>query len=356
MSPQSSLCIGSQVGSDVESSSSVINDRCYRRVSCSNSELARDANISFFQSSQDRALDQSYGAYRISNPLGQEDDGYHFQLRKRKCYSLNDEDSSSSFVPCVTADFLSGIFEDLAQVHNSAQSDTYSGSVPNPLDSLPSDSHLVDSDSDIFSNRPCKRSKGLSRCSKSYALLLPHETADETLRIPATATNQEDSEIDDRCGDTTCAITHPVSTDWKAAQIANQVFQDSFCDAHITFPTLPATVSASSCSSNNLTQTSVQAAQVLETLNTDPSDVEGNEHGDTYGWFVEMDEEHVHQRLSAVAAATESCKAIAASTQDANLTFRTAPVENSVTVELDSEVEWAKAADTVDDVLGEIFF
>lgn len=364
MSLQPSPYLDGQSGHDEQSSS--ISEGCYRRVSCSNSQLARDANLSFFQqqSHQHQALDQNHPTFsRISNPLAQQEDGYYLQLRKRKLSFLTSSPDDRSFVPSVTADFLSGIFEDLAQVH-SAQSDAYTDTVPNPLlHSLPSDSHLVHSDSEV-SNGPCKRFKGMNRCSKSFAQLPNGQTLDKISRIHATTTTYEydlhpQSPPDPSCVATatdSTALAHPISADLKAAQIADQVFQDSFCDVHIAFPTLPATVSASSCSSNNLTQTSVQAAQVLETPpSTESSDVEGSEQGDTYGWFVEMDEEHVQQRFLAVEAATESCKAIA-NPPDANLTFRTATVANQVTVELDSEVEWAKAADTVDDVLGELFF
>lgn len=362
MSLQSSQCEVAQVGHDVESlSTSSDGYVCHRRVSCSNSQLARDANLSFFQS-QHQALHQTHRqTRRISNPLAQQEDSYYLQLRKRKFSFLNSQDDRSS-VPSVTADFLSGIFEDLAQVH-SAKSDTYTDSVPNPLlDPSSSDSHLVHSDSEV-SNGSCKRFKGMNRCAKSFAHLPDEETLDTISRFHATNTEQEygphqhpSKNRSRTTASDSSVLAHLISADLKAAQIADQVFQDSFCDVHIAFPTLPATVSASSCSSNNLTQTSVQAAQVLETpLNTESSDVEGTEQGDTYGWFVEMDEEHVQQRFSAVEAATESCKAIA-SPPDAELTFRTATVANQVTVELDSEVEWAKAADTVDDVLGELFF
>jgi len=100
----------------------------------------------------------------------------------------------------------------------------------------------------------------------------------------------------------------------------------------------------------------VQAAQVLETPTL--TSVEGSEHHDdhekeAYGWFVDMDEEDVQRRFLAVAAATENCRAIADPPQ-AGLTFAASGPKK--TVKLDSEVEWAKAADTVDDVLGACFF
>jgi len=100
----------------------------------------------------------------------------------------------------------------------------------------------------------------------------------------------------------------------------------------------------------------VQAAQVLETQKL--IHVEGKTHANAtnkngYGFFVEMDEEDVNKRLQDVAAASESCRAIA-TPEDSSLTFSARCPKKAVA--LDSEVEWAKAADTVDDVLGGILF
>lgn len=101
----------------------------------------------------------------------------------------------------------------------------------------------------------------------------------------------------------------------------------------------------------------MQAAQVFETP-TYPN-VEGSGHHyqnemDAYGWFVDLDKEVVHDRFLAVAAAAENSRAIACPPYT-DLTFAaiTGPQK---TLEVDSEVEWATAADTVDDVLGAVFF
>lgn len=132
----------------------------------------------------------------------------------------------------------------------------------------------------------------------------------------------------------------------------------------LVFPRLPPTVSESSCSSNNLTQTAVRAAQVLETtpnskstssstaLSDVTSHIEGGKHDnkDTYGWFVDMDLEEDGDRADVISAAQEKYRA----GEDGDLSFKafTAPKKTS---ELDEEVEWAQAADTVDDVLVDFF-
>ena len=164
-------------------------------------------------------------------------------------------------------------------------------------------------------------------------------------------------------------VLHVTSDSTAAKMLVDHIFSDSITNFNINInfpdlPSLPATVSASShaCSStNNLTRTSMEAPQVFETPHL--IHVAGKEHehklrdgygsGSGYGWFVEMDEEKVRERLQAVAAASENCRAIA-SPEDAALTFAASGPKKAV--HLDSEVEWAKAADTVDDVLGGILF
>ena len=68
-------------------------------------------------------------------------------------------------------------------------------------------------------------------------------------------------------------------------------------------------------------------------------------HKDSYGWFVEMEDEP-QEEPSIVDAYGHSSSAT-------SLAFLapTAPLADNH----DAEVEWAKAADTVDDVLGDFF-
>lgn len=98
----------------------------------------------------------------------------------------------------------------------------------------------------------------------------------------------------------------------------------------------------------------MHAAQVLETPLT--SNVEGEQEEKVeYGWFVEMDEDSLHQRFDAVDDAAKNCRAMACEAP-ADLTFAPNLTPKKPKIELDSEVVWAKAADTVDDVLGAILF
>lgn len=102
---------------------------------------------------------------------------------------------------------------------------------------------------------------------------------------------------------------------------------DSFNAGKLAFPQLPASVSNSSC--NTLTRN-------LSDLQSSLSEAQDKE---TYGWFVDVDGE---SRETADPYANSSSLAFVA---------HTAPNATNQ----DDEVEWAKAADTVDDVLGDFF-
>ncbi len=277
----------------------------------------------------------------------------HLHLRKRKC-NYNERQQAPPRAAQMNTDFLSGIFQDLADVtsdeNNGDRSVTYA-----PFSS------------DATCGRPKKKSRlpnTLSRCSKSFAKIEISAIRPEDQLIPdgeCSSSRTKQTPLDFFSGDD----VHPVTSDSTAAKMVDHIFSDSITNINFPdLPSLPATVSASSCSSNNLTQTSVEAPQeVFETPHL--SHVAGKEHehklrdgsgsgsGSGYGWFVEMDEEKVRERLQAVAAASENCRAIA-SPEDAALTFAASGPKKAV--HLDSEVEWAKAADTVDDVLGGILF
>ncbi len=386
MSTQSSLPIHAQAPSLESSIGSASSSSCQmrinRRVSLSNSQLTRAADVAFRHDRQDRGLEANRSKVP-SNPLNgpSSTESYHINLKKRKC----DIDSYGNTTAMINTDFLSGIFQDLAEVEatnsDSAQS---SCPVPNPLLSRDlSTSHLVSCASEEPFARPSKKARTLSMSragsfasrSKSFSHSLLE--AGQTATCDASNDQAAHAHSPQNHSTTNTFSTVPTTSistaalcgsenSTTAAEIVDQVFGDAISNMNIPFPTLPATVSASSCSSNNLTQTSVPAAQVLETPQQPASsylfNIGGGDSKDSYGWFVDMDEDRVHDRLEEVAAASESCKARAQlSTDDGKtlpgLTFSAQVAETKTEeIELDSEVMWAKAADTVDDVLGEVFF
>lgn len=96
------------------------------------------------------------------------------------------------------------------------------------------------------------------------------------------------------------------------------------------FPKIAASVSDPSCNTD-LTRKDENALPVIE-----------NPPNESYGWFVVMDDcENQHDYVDPYSTATA----------DLAFTASTAPKRNK----LHEDVEWAKAADTVDDVLGDFF-
>ena len=110
--------------------------------------------------------------------------------------------------------------------------------------------------------------------------------------------------------------------------------------AKLAFPDLPKTVS------NNSSSCDKQLTRVVSDLQSSVSEnkVQKNE---SYGWFVEMEDDKANEISSGAAVDPY------ASTAAQGLAFQayTAPKADNH----DAEVEWAKAADTVDDVLGDFF-
>jgi hypothetical protein len=105
------------------------------------------------------------------------------------------------------------------------------------------------------------------------------------------------------------------------------------------FPQLPATVSTTSCSISSR-RNSVQRFVDDET-----------DSKESYGWFVAFDDEcEEAPGLSSVSSVSSASSSSLVS--DLAFTAITAPKRS---VEYDAELEWAKAADTVDDVLGDFF-
>ena len=100
----------------------------------------------------------------------------------------------------------------------------------------------------------------------------------------------------------------------------------------LAFPNLPATVSDSSCD-KGLTR-----ANLVRHVSSRENDTK-----ESFGWFVDLDD---HQSPEA-----QTGLPYVVSRTDLAFQAPTAPKR----VNDDAEVEWAKAADTVDDVLGDFF-
>jgi len=298
----------------------------------------------------------------LNNNISTSNNRLQLKKRKKSREVVSNNNSNSTF-STFESDFVSGIFRDLSQVQ------------PSDIDSSsdqPDQVLVTDDDGDLSStsltlSRPSKRFKSscgkipsLASSYKSFAFLntlagkdatntssdvVPPQSAHPFLR--RVSLNSE------RSSSTATATTTVVSDETIDTDHINSLVDKVLIES-LPFPSIPPTVSSSSCSSNNLTQTAVPAAQVLETPgsigNTTAPSLEGGMHDskDTYGWFVDMDLDLDDRNGDDVPNPYEKINE-----KDA-LSFK-AVTALKKTTDLDEEVEWAKAADTVDDVLGDLF-
>lgn len=296
----------------------------------SNSELTQAANTAFsLHKRLDSDLEQNNTA---NNPLNEAlRTRCRIQYRKRKV-SLESVPVEDRF----SADFLSGIFDDLAKTET--------------VQGVESDSLHIDSSAH---NRK-KQKRSMSRSVSYFSVQNAQRNMKDEIsksKIPTIQGEHKHSSNDllpsfiesvvstDKHIFESSGVTH-ISPDSapcnNAAAIVDQVFSSG-----LIFPTLPVSVSTSSCSSNNLTRTSVLPIQVYEKNHL----IEGDKR-DGYGWFVEMDDEISHMSPVITTAPSSSTQ------KDLAFVAATAPKQD---VNNDDEVQWAKAADTVDDVLGDFF-
>lgn len=261
-------------------------------------------------------------------------DSFVFQRKKRKLSSgapmiaSNTRTSASSSTNSssqISMDFLSGIFQDLSEVTTNSDSDC---------------------SNNCIGNEKAKRCRAGSLTSvRSLASL--QDAASAAVSASSSASGQESS------------------SDELAAQIVDTVFASRVMPM---FPDLPHTISASSCSSNNLTLTSVPAAQVTENptnimnvytniTNTmlEAATLDDEHDNEEYGFYVDLDNDSIHQRFESVTKATETCRRSLLGLHDLAFSSSLHSKQEPVSDELDSDIAWAKAADTVDDVLGDLF-
>ena len=329
-----------------------------------------------------------------------------FNLRKRKVVSVSGTSCAGS-LSAVNTDFLSGLFADLEQT---ASTDTATNA------NVREDEEHYVTDGESCPNTPvpsprkrARLGRTLSRCTKSYVSL------SSVLR-----TNSTDSYVEkfqDQCtkiggshqgkaarapptlpADDELTTVKPTAPHGVASDVLADSLTAAAALADAVFPHLPHTVSdsplrkspkgASENISADLTaqpsasSTEASSGCVAEPLHVAPemtlaeaffgtafeagaSEAEGpasaaftpteadgssSGKGDSFGWFLDLDtptdasEEHITD-----AYADGNCSSGSSSS---SLAFQ-APVS---VANHDAEVEWAKAADTVDDVLGDLPF
>jgi len=319
-------------------------DHGTRRISLSVSELAGAAHTAYSAYSAHSRLDLS-NDYDASTNFFQENslDQGGICLKKRKA---SDEVSPFS----INADFLSGIFEDIAIANGNSQ---------------PTESEVPELtiDDQSFSRKKSRISttRSMSRCPKSFACL--HSISEDSIQVSvrqpdlslsSTASTVSNSDnqlctLDSLLKNTGQAnildFTSQSSENTEASNAASIVDTIFNMDLPL-FPNLPASISNSSNSSNNLTQTSVQAASEPDTPQNHIEGKEMNDEAkDSYGWFIETEDD--------VAADAVSPLTMLQQAQHKDIAFKVAAAPKSENY--DAELEWARAADTVDDVLADFF-
>jgi len=271
------------------------------------------------ESYEDRLKKGSSGCGSILLPRKAETTALpRFNLRKR---SVKDGCEGEN-LPSVNSAFLSCLFADVAKV----QSEEAGSPRTNPaVVECADDEARPVKKSRLSLNRSISRS--ISRCSKSFKNLealqasptgimevLSH-TPSDVPHFPLLKTDSLQFQLKcvSQCPEEPSAISEAI---FKAGELA--------------FPHLPATVSNSSCST------------LTRNLSDLQSSLAENEEKESYGWFVVMDDE-LRTAADPYAGA------------DANKLAFEAPTAPNASGDQDAEVEWAKAADTVDDVLGDFF-
>lgn len=272
-----------------------------------------------------------------------------FNLRKRY---PNDDNKMN--IASYNSAFLSGLFADVAKATESseespAETDTTTATSPSFEPSEEAEDPRLDP------TLPVKRSrvsltKSLSRSAKSYKNLALTEAL-STIGVNMFHATEQPSEVSPSHSSSMNRINSlhfQLNCISSKPELVNRVSPTSVKEVvdlknrvvdiiDLAFPHLPATVSDSSCEKQDLTPKSDRQVSDWETSTKE-----------SYGWFVDLDasDEDDQDRCDASDPYARS------SSSDLAFTAPTAPKRMS---NYEAEVEWAKAADTVDDVLGDLF-
>jgi len=277
---------------------------------CERASFSCDSNIFdrfAYVSELVQATDESFYMYRRIDsqqdcpPLESCNNPFQTKKRKVSIYSSSSHFDETKFQ--YNADFLSAIFQDVADIIAAKEN------------------HIDPCLSQTASSKKHKVSvaSSLSRCSKSYTCL-----------------HRSSLSLEDH-GRT--SITEVCSVGLESS--ADVPEEESLASTN-----LPATISENSCSAVNLTQ---QATQVPETLSTNFICGLASQNKDSYGWFVEIDDAtEEYSKVERIPSVPKD-----KTMNDLSFAACTAPKKNPSN---DAAVEWAKAADTVDNVLGDLPF
>lgn len=262
--------------------------------------------------------------------------GVRFSLKKRSIRDPNNVVNISSY----NSDFLTGLFADVAKVSDVA--DTPS----NPkrrADVISADEGH--SGEPLYTRGPAKK----SRTSLKKCLSRVQSSAKNLSRLTGTVSPKGINEFFRLSGDSqdiersaSASLNHRQESLQFQLSCVSDPLDSGSCSgppkctvedaAKIAFPNLPATVSDSSCYAGLTRVNLVRQASVPE-----------NHKKESFGWFVDLDDNQTVEVNPSLPYAVSSD----------SLAFQAPTAPRGVNDE--AELEWAQAADTIDDVLGDFF-
>jgi hypothetical protein len=233
-------------------------------------------------------------------------------LRKRPCAA------KMTNLESVNSAFLSGLFADVAMATQVSSSDNGDSSI-----------------------QPSKKSRinKMPRCERSFAVLMKalNQASNEDPNRESWTNSNTATILDDT---DQLFGRRDNSLQFQLDCVSSFSSTDVSSATSIAFPYLPATVSNSSYSNNTSSPTST-LTHVISDLQSSVTEKIITSSTETYGWFVEMEDE---------VSATSQAPTLDLFFPPKDLAFsaHVAPKADNY----DAELEWATAADTVDDVLG----
>jgi hypothetical protein len=296
-----------------------------------------------------------------------------FILRKRAVSDETDDDLANHDLklPTVTSAFLTGLFADVAQVQDEKQE--------TPAEGAPSSSVSLNGSSNAAACRPVKKSRvslhhSMSRCGRSFKNLAavaagkaPHppavllgNAADSPTGVADLVADVNECPLIPRLSkhdslhfQLRCVVGDDLlATEGGGPSSSDDAYWTVLEAGVLAFPNLPHAVSSSSC--NTLTRN-------LSDLQTSLTETRDGAKEEAYGWFVAVDDIGGGSAIDPYRSAVDPYAKSASATPAGGGSTKTVPDLAFVAptaphaVNQDDEVEWAKAADMVDDVLGDFF-
>jgi hypothetical protein len=258
--------------------------------------------------------------------------GVRFNLRKRP---PSDDRREVVLNSCNSA-FLTDLFADIANANG-------------PSNDVCEDQHSRLDPVKPFKKSRLTMSRSISRCGKSFAnfngavegsseCVHASPKAVQFFGCPTTSFHPSSSKQGNSLTNTRSSTDNSFPNHLHCVSSSSSSESEAVVSsdiAKLAFPHLPATVSNSSC--NNLSSLT-RSKSGRQSSDGETSTKDG------YGWFVETEEDEFE-----VAPLLSYTKSI--SPADLAFSAVTAPQRANY----DAELEWAQAADTVDDVLGDFF-